>query len=82
MRDELGTVIRCDMGWNMVLGKYMDKKSLANCVEVMVLCVGMKLLCLVKRSTTTKIAVNPSESMRCSMKSMEMECHGREGTGS
>ena len=27
MRDELGTAIRCDMGWNTVLGKYMNNKE-------------------------------------------------------
>ena len=27
MRDELGTTIRCDMGWNAVLGKYVDNEK-------------------------------------------------------
>ena len=27
MRDELGTVIRCDMGRNTVLGKYMNNEE-------------------------------------------------------
>ena len=46
----------------------------------MVLYVGMKMLCLVKQSTTTKIEVNLSEVRRCSIKSMEIESHGYDGT--
>src|SRR6202035_1477978 len=43
--------------------------------------VGMKMPCLVRRSTMTRIAVWPSDSGRCSMKSMDMEFHGSSGTG-
>ena len=30
----------------------------------------------------TRMEVNPSEEGSCSMKSMEIECHGRVGIGS
>jgi hypothetical protein len=42
----------------------------------------MKRACLVKRSTTTKIAVKPSELGSCSIKSIEIDSQGRSGTGS
>ena len=44
--------------------------------------VGMNMPCFVRQSTMTKIAVCPSDSGRCSMKSMEIEFHGNSGTGS
>ena len=43
------------------------------------LSVGMKMHCLERRSTTTRIVVCPEEAGSCSMKSMEMEFHGFEG---
>ena len=46
------------------------------------LCVRINKACLVKQSTITKIAVNPSESGSCSMKSMEMDSQGQSGIGS
>src|SRR5260221_14228961 len=58
------------------------KKSLASCGELMVSWVGMNSACLVSLSTTTKIAVNPSDAGNCSMKSMEMESHSWFGMGS
>ena len=45
-------------------------------------CARVNKACLVKQSTTTRIAVNPSESGSCSMKSMEMESQGQSGIGS
>ena len=48
----------------------------------MVSYVEMKMLCLMKQSTTTKMEVNPLEVGRCSIKSMEIEVHGDDGTGS
>jgi len=46
-------------------------------------CIGMKMNCFVKWSTTTKIAVKPSEEGgSCLMKSMEIESQGRTGMGS
>ena len=42
----------------------------------------MKMDCLVSRSTMTRMAVYPPESGNCSMRSMEMEFHGRSGIGS
>ena len=43
---------------------------------------GIKIACFVSRSTTTKIAVNPSEGGNCSMKYMEIKFHGFSGIGS
>jgi len=42
----------------------------------------MNIPCFERRSTTTRMEVNPSEEGSCSMKSMDMECHGRAGIGS
>ncbi len=39
------------------------------------------MACLLARLITTRIAVNPLESGNCSMKSIEMESHGRSRTG-
>ena len=55
---------------------------MANSGEVIVSSVGMKMHCLERRSTTTRIAVCPEEAGSCLMKSMEMEFHGFEGMGS
>src|SRR5271168_1431455 len=44
--------------------------------------VGIKMPCLVKRSTTTRIASCQEDVGRVSMKSIEMEFHGCCGTGS
>ncbi len=53
----------------------------ASSSELMVSCVGIKMACLLVRSITTRIAVNPLESGNCLMKSIEMESHGHSGTG-
>jgi hypothetical protein len=42
----------------------------------------MKRACLVKWSTTTKIAVKPLESGSCSIKSIEIDSQGQSGIGS
>ena len=42
----------------------------------------MNIPCFDRRSITTRMEVNPSEEGSCSMKSMEIECHGRAGMGS
>ena len=52
---------------------------MANSGEVIMLSVGMKMHCLERRSTTTRIAVRLEEAGSCLMKSMEMEFHGFEG---
>ena len=44
--------------------------------------VGMKMHCLERWSTTTRIVVCPEDARSCLMKSMEMEFHGFEGIGS
>jgi hypothetical protein len=56
--------------------------SWASCGVVISSTVGMNMPCLESRSTMTRIAVCPSDSGRCSMKSMEIEFHRRSGTGS
>ena len=50
--------------------------------EVMESCVGMKRECLVSWLTTTRMDEKLSDSRSCSMKSIEMESHGRVGIGS
>ena len=44
--------------------------------------VGTNMLCLDKRSTITKIESQPEDVGSVSMKSIEMEFHGRSGIGS
>ena len=44
--------------------------------------VGMKRDCFVRQSTITNIAVCPSDAGSCSIKSIEMDSHGRGGIGS
>ena len=51
--------------------------SFASIRAVMVLTVRMNNDCLVKRSTMTRIVSNPEDRGSFSMKSMEMEFHGR-----
>ena len=56
--------------------------NLARIGAVMVSTVGMNRDCLVRRSTMTRIVSNPDERGSFSMKSMDMEFHGRSGIGS
>ena len=64
------------------LEKTWMMKSLASLVEVMVLCVGMKMLCFDSRSTMTRMVSKPEDRGSFSMKSMEMEFQGRSVIGS
>ena len=52
---------------------------MANSRKVIVLSVEMKVHCLERQSTTTRIAMCLEEVRSCLMKSMEMEFHGFEG---
>src|SRR6266850_5395280 len=52
------------------LEKTWVRNSWASSGELMVSCVGMKRDCLVRQSTTTRMAVNLLEDGRCLMKSM------------
>ena len=54
----------------------------AKSVNMMVLWAGIKIACLVSQSTMTKIVSNPEDDGSFSMKSIEMEFHGRSGMGS
>ena len=56
--------------------------SVARSSEVQWTVVGMNIPCLVNLSTITKMESEPSEVGRVSMKSIEIEFHGRSGTGS
>jgi hypothetical protein len=56
--------------------------SLASARAVISSTVGIKMPCLDSQSTMTRIMVWPSDSSRCSMKSIEMEFHSPSGTGS
>src|SRR6202453_2527325 len=64
------------------LEKTWSMNSWASCIEVIVSWVGIKIACLESQSTTTRMAVNPSEGGNCSMKSMEIKFHGFLGIGS
>jgi len=54
----------------------------AKSTDVMVSWAGIKITCLVSQSTMTKIVSNPEDDRSFSMKSIEMEFHGRSGMGS
>jgi hypothetical protein len=56
--------------------------SWVSCGVVISFTVGMNMPCLESWSMMTRIVVCPSDSRRCSMKSMEIEFHRRSGTGS
>ena len=62
--------------------KMWRRKSLVNSGEVIMSSVEIKMHCLERQSTTTKIAVCLEEAGSCLMKSMEMEFHGFNGMGS
>ena len=72
--------VMCD--GTLCLEKTWSTNSWVSCIEVIVSWVGIKIACLESRSTTTRMAVNPSEGGNCSMKSMEIEFHGFSGIGS
>ena len=50
--------------------------------DVQWIVVGMNIPCLESRSTITKIESQPEDVGSVSMKSIEMEFHGRSGIGS
>ena len=54
----------------------------AKSADVMVSWAGIKITCLVSQSTMTKIVSNPEDDGSFSMKSIEIEFHGRSGMGS
>ena len=60
----------------------MEEEKLCKFHAVRVLCVEMKMDCLVSQSTITWMVVYPSESSNCFMRSMEIEFHGADGIGS
>ena len=66
----------------LCLEKTWRRKSLVNSGEVIMSSVGMKIHCLERQSTTTRIVVCLEEAGSCLIKSMEMEFHGFEGMGS
>ena len=57
-------------------------KSLASLADVMVLCVGMKMLCFESQSMMTRMVSRPEDGESFLMKSIEMEFQGRSGIGS
>ena len=64
------------------LEKTWRMNSLANIGDVMVSMVGIKIDCLVRRSTMTNIMSEPPDMGNFSMKSMDIEFHGLLGIGS
>ena len=56
--------------------------SIARSLEVQWMVVRMDMPCLESRSTITRIELQPEDVGRVSMKSIEMEFHGRSGIGS
>ena len=64
------------------LEKTWMTKSLASLVEVMVSCVGMKMLCFDSQSTMTRMVLKLEDGGSLSVKSMEMEFQGHSRIGS
>ena len=64
------------------LEKTWMTKSLASSVDVMVSCVGMKMLCFESQSTMTRMVSKPEDRGSFLMKSIEMEFQGHSGIGS
>src|SRR5258708_2190442 len=58
------------------------RNSCTTCGAFTVLWEGMNIACFVKQSTTTRMAEKFLEAGSCSMKSIEIDDHGREGIGS
>ena len=82
MQDKFHTTVRRDMRRYTMLGEYVEEEELCELSEVIVSCVGMNSACFERRSTMTRIVVKPEDAGSCSIKSMEMEFHGRLGMGS
>ena len=57
----------------------LSRKSLAKSGASICVCVGMKCAILEKRSTTTKMALNVCDCGKCTIRSIEMSCHGSSG---
>ena len=64
-----------------MLEKTWRMNNLANIGDVMVSTVGIKINCLVRRSTITSIVLEPSDMGNFSMKSMDIEFQGLLGSG-
>ena len=64
------------------LEKTWRTNNLANIGDMMVSMVGIKINCLVRRSTITSIVSELSDMGNFSMKSMDIEFHGLSGIGS
>ena len=64
------------------LEKTWRTNNLANIRDVMVSTVGIKIDCLVRRSTITSIVSEPLDMGNFSMKSMDIEFHSLSGIGS
>src|SRR5271155_5141440 len=68
------------VGQGKVITWRMNK--IARSLEVQWIVVGMKIPCLVRQSTITRIASQSEEVGRGSMKSIEIEFQGSSGIGS
>ena len=80
---EWNSVPRSDVTWVGIpcFEKMCMRNNRATSSEVTVSVVGMKAACFVNLSTITNMAVCFPDFGSCSMKSMEMESHGRSGIG-
>ena len=77
--DELGAMVGGHMFGNTVFREHMHDEYYCKVFRVQWIVVGMNMPCLDRRSTTTRIASQPEDVGRVSMKSIEMEFHGRLG---
>src|SRR5690242_20511532 len=75
---ETNLELRLEVTWEGTpcLEKMWRTKSWASCSGVIVLCIGIKITYLERRSTTTRMAVKLEDFRSFLMKSIEMEFHG------
>ena len=80
-KEDTNSEPQSDVTWEgtLCLEKTWMTKSLASLEEVMVSCVGMKMLCFDSQSTMTRMMSKPEDGGNFSMKSMEMEFQGHSG---
>ena len=82
MGHKLSSTVRCGVVRDAVLGVDVHEMNRSmRSSELMVLTVGMKMPCLERQSTTTRIAVKPLERGNCLMKSIDIESQGCSSAG-
>ena len=82
MRDKFGASVGRDVVRDAMLGEHVKDKQFRQLGRSDRIVSRNEHSLFESLSTMTRIAVNPEELGSCSMKSMEIESHGRSGIGS